>query len=337
MAKASRAAFAKQMAAVSKGAWDAARTAEVQQQLSREDVPTGDYIARLRGVSYDLDKNQHPYFQFKAYILSEDEAANGAPTFKGHFLTPPKKLTAEQTKKYGSDYRPKTVKEKLENLAKDFKRLDKDTDDVTIPGLMDLADELTEEKPLIRIKVQWDEKDKTRDAMIWINGIAGEDEAPDAEEPEYEEEEEEEGEDEADTDEEGAAETDEEEEEEEEAPPSKAKAVAKKPVGKATKKAVKEDIPDDYDEEEEGEDEDGDGDEDEEEEAPAKKPTKKATKKAAPKAETKLVKGGSVMYSPRTGGEKSKCTITTVAKDGTLTLTRLSDKRVFKNVDPEAL
>lgn len=332
VAKTGKAKFGQAFASVAKGAWDNAAKVEGSKAFN---VPEGKYIARLNSITAGLDKNGKPFVMFKGTIISDDETCHGQTFTKGHFITPPKPPTAEQKKKWAeSGFKPDTVEQKLEKLAAEFQRFDIETVDEDgnprpIEEVIDEATALAKEHPHFRISVR-KSKDPQYDDTVYFNGLVTNDEeipegAGDLEDDEDEEEESE--------DDDTEEEEEETEEEEEEEPAPKKKAAAKKaPAKKPAKKAADEDDelpPEDYDDEEEPEGDDTEEEEEEEEPAP-----KKPAKKAAP---AKIVKGSTVNYAVKAGAKASECVVTAVGRDGTVTLKRVSDNRLFKGVDIDSL
>lgn len=334
--KKGRAAFSAAFKTVTKNAWNEARDTEVEKTLN---VPDGAYVATLLSVKSGLDKNKKPYVMIKGVIRSDDEAHDKQVFTKGHFITPPKPLTAKQK---AEGYQPRGVKEKLESLSKDLQRLGIETSGREFDECLEEAEELAKTKPLMRIRVSNPDDDQIKrgftEPTVWLNGLVeeGSDDIPEAAHEEYDtgEEEEEEGEEaegdegeEEETEESEETETEEEtepEEEEEEKPKPKPKAGSggKKPKAKEPED---DEPPEDYEEEEV---------EEEEEKAPPKKPS---TKKPATADKPVVAKGKKVGFSPISGKPPVSCTITAVNKDGSVNLTRDSDHRIFKSVQTKDL
>lgn len=323
--------------------WKDARKAKGESSLT---APTGIYAARLRSVTFDLDKNKNPFFTFRLYLMSEDEDINGQPAFKTHFLSPQSR-DPKTKKPYGL-----TEKEKLENLKKDFDRVapgnNLSEDDSDITDMVTLAEELSESRPTVRIKIQRDEGGTNRDGSkrapetyqptIYINGLVPDNEVPEVDEPEDEapEDDEDAGDDSGDEDVDGDA--------------------VDEDGGDDGEGAEDGDDSDNGDDDgsDEGSDENaGDegesGDDDEPpqdyEETPrrsAKKPasTGKPSAKTGttkPTSKVKFTKGDTVMYASRAGGKVIPHKVLAVSAAGYLKLKNEKTGTIIPDVDPKGV
>lgn len=271
--------FMKPFAAKTKGAWKKARETKGR----TFDAAPGYYAARITKVPYGKDKNENPYLAFNGYLRSPDERFDRMVWSKGHFLSPPKPQTAEQ-KKAGK--LPMTMEQKLERMAEDFQALGYETVDVEVEELLEMADELTEEKPWIKVRVT----KNANGGEPWLNivGLLDEEDAlyPEDAEDNDGEDEEEEGDEDAEEEEIDGDEDEEEEEEDEPKASAKKRPAKKTPPKSAKKRPAKDEDEDDVDEDEdEVEDdeppEDFDDEDEPEEDPPARKkaPAKKAPAK----------------------------------------------------------
>lgn len=270
--------FKQAFVAKTKGAWSKAKNAEVVKRLN---VPDGQYVGQLSGVVFDLDKNQNPYVRFNIVLVSNNEDYNNQVTNRSHFLSKPK----NPKNRDGSAAR--TLEEKLEDLAKDLKRLDIDTDESDmsdIDNVIDACEKLAKKKPFIKFTVkaridrETGEVDHSADPNIYINGLARDEEIPDTDDQEFDNEDDDA---EVDTDEESEDDSEPEDDDTEESDDDSEDGDSE---GEESDDEDGDEPPDDYDDESDSEESEESEDDDSEEEEEPPKPSRSAGKKTKPAA-----------------------------------------------------
>jgi hypothetical protein len=172
-----------------------AKKVEARQGGQFPGVPAGTYEAKITSAKFDQDKNKKPYFTINLAIDGGPFNGKRGSVFHG--------LSAGQTR---------TIEQALEWCFADLKTLGFTEDDLEAENLPAIAEQLTEDKPSVQIRLQ-PPKTEGFDMRVYINSLLegsaalGEDEEPIEDEEEVAEEEEET------TEEEGEEETVEEEEE----------------------------------------------------------------------------------------------------------------------------
>lgn len=186
-----------------KAKWSKSRKAKATKGLT---CPDGTYEAQLIKANIGESKNAEKslYFNFTFKITSPEEYAGQT----GNVTHLVKHVTWQ-----GGE---RTVEEVLEMVAKDLQNLGHETEDSDVSDLIEIMDQLNEEKPMVQLQVGTGKKKGNR--FIYIQGLIDSD-IEDSDEPEEDEEkydEDEEGYDDAYDDEEETEEYDEEYDEEEE-------------------------------------------------------------------------------------------------------------------------
>lgn len=303
--------------------WKKAREAKAEQRLT---APNGNYIGRLRAVTYDLDKNGNPYFMFRIFLTDDDEDINGQPAFKSHFLTPPKKGQKQ------------TMEGKLANLKKDFERCGIDLAKADVGDMVAAAEQLSEERPALKVSIKHDPGDPKAnpprkpghyEPSIFINGIAADDEVPEVDEPEDEAPE--------DDDDSGTEDADDEGGDEDAEPETDEDGEGGDDDGDDVAAG-----------EDEGEDSEPEDDDDappedfEEAPEPPKRGAKKPAAKPAPAKSTgkppakakaaKFAKGDKVLYVSRAGGKATEHVVLSIDAAGLLKLKNAKTGAIFKDI-----
>ena len=202
-----------------------------------------------------------------------------------------------------SETQSKTIEEKLESLSSDLQLLGADMEGVELDDLPDVIEAWVEEGPYFKFNT-WNPGDRDS-PFVFVQGLAEDwEDADEDEDEEVDEEEDEEDDEEVDDD-------DEEEEYEEE----------------------EEEDPDDSEEEEEDEEEYEDEDEDEEVDEDEDEDEEVDEEEDEEEDDWVPAKTEVYMYKASSRSKPAECEVTTVstAKE-TVTLKRVSDKKLFKNV-----